>query len=90
MDAFQRPGNTTANTCILIQNNSNGYTDYGHPMPMHNGRINLVTQSGNVVSCLPEEMKNYYMPMYSDNGTQHLTPLRYYSLKHSMDWLDAM
>ena len=90
MDAFQRPGNKTASTCFVIQNNSNTYADYGHPMPMHTGRINLVTQAGNVVSCLPAEMKNYYTPMYSDNKTQHLTPLRYYSFKDSTQWQDAM
>ena len=90
MDAFQRPGNATANSCKIIQNNSNKYTDYGHPMPMHGGRINLVTQSGNVASLLPHQLPDYYMPMYSDNGTQHLTPIRYYSLKDSMDWLDAL
>ena len=89
MDGFQRPGNATANTCILIQNNGKTYTDYGHPMPMHSGRIHLVTQAGNVVSTTPYGMQDYYMPMYSSNNTQHLTPLRYYSAKHSMDWLNA-
>ena len=90
MDAFQRPGNKTASTCFMIQNNGNTYADYGHPMPMHSGRINLVTQAGNAVSLLPAEMKNYYTPMYSDNKTQHLTPLRYYSFKDSTQWYDAM
>jgi prepilin-type N-terminal cleavage/methylation domain-containing protein len=90
MDAFQRPGNATASTCFMIQNNSKNFTDYGHPMAMHSGRVNLVTQAGNVVSCLPFELKNYYMPMYSSNGTQHLTPIRYYSLKNTMDWIDVM
>ena len=90
MDAFQKPGDRTASTCFLIQNNGNTYADYGHPMPMHTGRINMVTQSGNVVSCLPAEMKNYYVPMYSNNKTQHLTQLRYYSFKDSMQWNDAM
>ena len=90
MDAFQRPANRTASACNVIQNNSKAYADYGHPMPMHSGRINLVTQAGNAVSLLPAEMKNYYTPMYSDNNTQHLTPLRYYSFKDSTQWYDAM
>lgn len=89
MDAFQRPGNTTASACNVIQNNSKAYADYGHPMPMHSGRINLVTQAGNTVSVLPSMMKDYYMPMYSENS-QHLTPIRYYSLKDSTAWIDAM
>ena len=89
MDAFQRPGNATASTCFLIQNNGKAYSDYGHPMPMHSGRVNLVTQAGNTVSVLPSMMKDYYMPMYSENS-QHLTPIRYYSLKDSTAWIDAM
>ena len=89
MDAFQRPGTATASACNVIQNNSNTYADYGHPMPMHSGKINLVTQAGNVVSVMPQMMKDYYMPMYANNS-QHLTPLRYYSDKHSTVWRDNM
>ena len=47
---------------------------------IHNGRANLLTQAGNVVSLMPDEICQYYIPYHQNASQRYSRQLRTYTM----------
>ena len=52
---------------------------YGRPTPLHGGRISLSTFAGNVTSCSPTELNQYFDPVHAGSGTYIVRQIRSYN-----------
>ena len=51
---------------------------YAYPAPLHNGKINMLTYGGNVVSIDPFEISKYFFARSDNNGAYYSAAIRYY------------
>ena len=71
-----------ASRMLLASNNNTALAEQSQIAPIHNGRANLATWGGNVVSSDADGLNQYYMPFGGGSGqdVRFMRTIRYYTL----------